>query len=291
MKNTLTILTVLLLAPLPWLHGGEIVLAGGNEVFIVDAATAAAGKVNKLWRWNAQEADDIPETARRDFHHMDECKVIEKGTKLLVCASNGGCAMIERSTKRVLWRAKSRNAHSLDLLPENRVVVPSSLGGDHLEVFDLKGVAAAPIFKTPLRSAHGVFWDDARKCLWALGYDELCCYTLDNWETKKPSLKLKSTYKLPDTDGHDLRPVNASKNLLITTEHGVYLFDCDKWNFKPHPELKDLAKVKSVDVHPVTQRIVLSTWGTTLKLFAPEGSITFKDARPYKARWVPRTHE
>jgi hypothetical protein len=45
--------------------------------------------------------------------------------------------------------------------------------------------------------------------------------------------------------------------------------------------------VKSVDIHPVTQQVVLSTWGATLRLFAPEGTITFKDARPYKARWMP----
>ncbi len=41
------------------------------------------------------------------------------------------------------------------------------------------------------------------------------------------------------------------------------------------------------DVHPVTQQIVLGTWGATLRLFAPERTITFKDARPYKARWMP----
>lgn len=286
MKHEILILFALF-TPVPWIHADEIILAGGNEVFIVNAADAVAGKLNKLWRWSAQEANDVPEAVRRDFNHMDECKVVEKGAKLLVCASNGGCALIDRATKSVLWRAKSRNAHSLDLLPNDRVVVASSLSGDHLEIFDLKAVAVASIYKTPLRSAHGVLWDDSRKCLWALGYDELCCYTLAEWETAKPSLNLKSTYKLPDADGHDLRPVPASAGLLITTEHGVHIFDRDKKTFKPHPILKDLTKVKSVDIHPVTQRIVLSTWGTTLRLFEPEATIMFKDARPYKARWVP----
>jgi|UniRef100_UPI0037852619 hypothetical protein len=283
---SLVSLAVLQLALSAMVHADEIILAGGDEVFIVDAAEATAGKANKLWRWNAQEAADVPEAARRDFHHMDECKAVEQGAKLLVCASNGGCALIERATKRVLWRAKSRNAHSLDLLPHDRVVVASSLSGDHLEVFDLKG-AAVPVFKTPLRSAHGVLWDEARQCLWALGFDELRCYTLADWDTATPSLKLKSSHKLPDADGHDLRPVPASADLLLTTEHGVHLFDRDQATFRPHPVLKDLAKVKSVDVHPVTQRIVLSTWGATLRLFAPEGKITFDDARPYKARWLP----
>jgi hypothetical protein len=286
MKTILCAFTALLLAPLAFLHADEIILASGDEVFIVDAAEAAAGKVNKLWRWNAQEASDVPEEAKREFHHMDECKTVEQGANLLVCASNGGCALIERATKRVLWRAKSRNAHSLDLLPGDRVVVASSLSSDHLEVFDLKG-GAAPVFKTPLRSAHGVLWDEARQCLWALGFDELRCYTLVGWDTASPALQLKGTHKLPDADGHDLRPVPASADLLLTTEHGVHFFDRDRASFRPHPILKDHAKVKSVDVHPVTQRIVLSTWGATLRLFAPEGTITVKDARPYKARWMP----
>ena len=286
MKTILCAFTALLLAPLAFLHADEIILASGDEVFIVDAAEAAAGKVNKLWRWNAQEASDVPEEAKREFHHMDECKAVEQGAKLLVCASNGGCALIERATKRLLWRAKSRNAHSLDLLPGDRVVVASSLSSDHLEVFDLKG-GAAPVFKTPLRSAHGVLWDEARQCLWALGFDELRCYTLVGWDTASPALQLKGTHKLPDADGHDLRPVPASADLLLTTEHGVHFFDRDRASFRPHPILKDHAKVKSVDVHPVTQRIVLSTWGATLRLFAPEGTITVKDARPYKARWMP----
>lgn len=279
-------LAALLLTPLAFSHADEIILAGGDEVFIVDAAEAAAGKANKLWRWNAQEASDVPEEAKREFHHMDECKAVEQGAKLLVCASNGGCALIERATKRVLWRAQSRNAHSLDLLPGDRVVVASSLSGDHLEVFDLKG-GAAPVFKTPLRSAHGVLWDEARQCLWSLGFDELRCYTLTDWDTASPSLQLKSTHKLPDADGHDLRPAPASAELLLTTEHGVHLFDRDKATFRPHPTLKDHAKVKSVDIHPLTHRVVLSTWGAMLRLFAPEGKITFQDNRPYKARWLP----
>jgi Family of unknown function (DUF6528) len=286
MKPILSFLIALLLAPLASLHADELIIAGGDEVFIVDVGEAVSGKENKLWQWNAAEAADVPEAARRDFHHMDECKVVEQGTKLLVCASNGGCALIERANKRVLWRARSRNAHSLDLLPEDRVVVASSLSGDHLEVFDLIG-AAVPVFKTPLRSAHGVLWDDTRKCLWALGYDELRSYTLADWDTATPSLKLESKHQLPDADGHDLRPVPASADLLLTTEHGVYLFDRDRMTFRSHPTLKDLAKVKSVDIHPVTQRIVLSTWGPTLRLFAPEETITLKDVRPYKARWLP----
>ncbi len=263
----------------------ELILAGGNEVFIVDAAKAEAGVIDKVWRWCGEDAPDLPEEARKEFHHLDECKPVENGAKILVCASNGGCALIERETKRILWRAWVRNAHSLALLPNNRVVVASSLSGDHLEVFDLSGVMT-PVFKTPLHSAHGVVWDEQRQCLWALGFDELRAYTLEDWESDKPALKLKSTHPLPDKDGHDLRPVPGSNELVITTENSVQLFDRDKAVFKPHPVLGGEAKAKSTDIHPATGRVVLSNWDSVIRLYNPEGQIQFKDARPYKARWL-----
>ncbi len=279
------ILSFLFMPVAAGLRADELILAGGDEVFIVDAAEAESGVVKKRWRWSGQEAAEIPEEARKEFHHLDECKPLDGGAKLLVCASNGGCALIERASGRVLWRARSRNAHSLDLLPHDRIVVASSLSGDHLEVFDLKG-SAAPVFKTPLHSAHGVLWDEARRCLWALGFDELRRYTLANWEADTPSLTLESSHALPDPDGHDLRPLPASTDLLLTTGSGVFLFDRDHATFRPHPLIAKEAKVKSADVHPVSGRLVVSTWGNTLKLLEPAGTITIKDARPYKARWV-----
>ncbi len=277
---------------LAWLattHGlaQELVLAGGNELFVIDAKAGEAGTVTKLWRWSGADAPDLPEEARREFLHLDECKPVENGTKLLVCASNGGCALIERASGRILWRARVRNAHSLCLLPGNRVVVASSLSGDQLEVHDLARSGGAPLFKTPLRSAHGVVWDEQRRCLWAIGFKELHAYTLEAWAGDHPTLKLKQAYPLPDEDAHDLLPVPGTAQLLITTEHAVHLFDRDLATFKPHPVLGDEAKVKSVDIHPETGRIAMSVWGATVRLFEPAGKFQFKDARPYKARWLP----
>ncbi|WP_395749126.1 DUF6528 family protein [Prosthecobacter sp.] len=260
----------------------ELVCAGGNEVFIVDTDGATA---KKLWRWSGEDAADLPAEARRDFNHLDECKPLENGAKLLVCASNGGCALIDRATNRLLWRARARNAHSLSLLPHDRIVVASSLSGDHLEVFSLSG-STVPVFKTPLHSAHGLVWDEKRQCLWALGFDELRAYTLEAWESDQPLLKLKSSYPLPDKDGHDLRPVPGTNELIITTEKTVQLFDRETNSFKPHTLLGKEAGIKSVDVHPSTGRIVISSWGTAIRLLEPSGTIQFKDARPYKVRWL-----
>ena len=284
-RGVLCLLVLVLLSFSSRISADELILAGGDEVVIVDAGEAVAGRLNRLWRWSGQEAVDIPAEVRKQFHHLDECKVVEGGRRVLVCASNGGCALLERAGGKVIWRATSRNAHSLDLLPRERVVVASSLSGDHLEIFDLQGTAV-PVYRTPLKSAHGVFWDQQLECLWALGFDELRCYELQDWATAVPQLKLQSTWRLPDPDGHDLRAVPGTSELLVTTEHNVFLFDRDSHDFRPYKLLQDEGKIKSVDVHPVSGWVVVGRWTERVQLLNPAGELVFGDIRPYKARWV-----
>ena len=96
-----------------------------------------------------------------------------------------------------------------------------------------------PIWGTPLPSAHGVVWDEGRQRLWALGFNELRCYELKDWESEKPLLAMKASYPLPDEGGHDLQPIPRSNDLVVTTGHHVYLFERDKQGFRPHPDLGD----------------------------------------------------
>jgi len=277
--------SILLIGFASSLHADELLLAGGNEMFIVDTKAAETGTIEKLWRWSGEDAADLPDAARRDFNHLDECKPVENGSKILVCASNGGCAVIDRATKQILWRAHVTNAHSLALLPHDRIVIASSLSGDQLVVFDLHS-QSKPVCKIPLHSAHGLVWDEQRQCLWALNFDAVRAFTLEQWDGDKPALKLKSMHALSDQDWHDLREVPRSSKLILTTEHSVQLFDRDQGIFQRHSDLGDNANIKSLDIHPTTGRIVISEWGTVVRLLHPEGTIKFKDARPYKARWL-----
>ena len=262
----------------------NFVLAGGSELFVVD--DAAKGVPAKLWRWSAEDVAEFSDAEKRAFNHLDECKPAADGSRLFVCASNGGCAIIGRPSGRVLWHARVTNAHSLEPLPRDRVVVASSLSGDRLVLFDTKG--AEPLWETPLHSAHGVVWDDGRRCLWALGFDELRRYTLKDWDTESPSLELQAAHKLPGEDGHDLRAVPKSADLVVTTEKAVFLFDREKAAFRPHPLLGENARLKSVDIHPVTGRIVVSEWSNVVRLLTPDARIDLKPSRPYKARWLPQ---
>ncbi len=165
------------------------------------------GTIRKLWSWTASTEHGLKEEQLKHFRNLDECKPLDGGKLLLVCASNSGCALLERATGKVRWSAAVTNAHSVERLPGGRIIAASSLSGDRLVLFDpASATPAKPLWTTPLKSAHGLVWDEPRGVLWALGFDELRRYTLVDWKTATPALELQKTIPLPDEDGHDLRP-------------------------------------------------------------------------------------
>lgn len=231
---------------------------------------------------------------RERFATTDECKPIRGGDQVLISSSSGGCALLERPSGRVLWHALLPNAHSLELLPHDRVIVAQSLGaaGNRLVLFDLSR-SGQIVWETPLPSAHGVVWDEEGRCLWALGFEELRCYELKDWDTGKPSLILKAAQPLPDTDGHDLQAVPGTRDLCVSTGRQVFLFDRDKNEFRLHPQLGGRANVKSISIHPGNGRTAFLQadgdhwWSATLRFLSPEGEVPFTRERLYKARWLP----
>jgi hypothetical protein len=269
-----------------------ILLCGWDTVFVVDTA-AAQDKMERLWTWNAKQCEQIPEAMRASFATTDDCKPVDGGSRILISSSSGGCALVERPSGNVIWYARVPNAHSLELLPRGRIVVASSVHaeGNRLVLFDLAH-SDRPLWDTPLVSAHGVVWDEGRQLLWALGLKELQSYELRDWESDKPRLAIKDAYPLPDGDGHDLQPIPNSNDLVVTTGPRVHLFDRDTHEFRLHPDLGDLAIVKSVSVHPVTSQTAFiqasekAWWSDTLGLLDPAGTIQLPGERLYKARWL-----
>ena len=279
---------------IPSAKSESILLCGADTVFVVDTATATNAKIEKTWSWNAKQCDQLPEAVRRTFATTDDCKPVDRGSRILISSSSGGCALVERPSGKVVWYAQVPNAHSLDLLPHARIVVASSVSakGNRLVVFDVAH-SNQPIWDTPLPSAHGVVWDEGRQCLWALGFNELRCYELKDWESEKPSLAMKASYPLPDEGGHDLQPIPRSNDLVATTGHHVYLFERNKHEFRLHPDLGNKVGVKSVSVHPGTGqtafvRATESWWSDLLGFLAPAGKIQLPGERLYKARWLPQ---
>lgn len=276
-------------------HGTEpIVLCGDDTVFVLDTD---AEQPEVVWSWKAKECQQLPAAMRGTFATTDDCKPVDGGTRILVSSSSCGCALVERPEGRVVWYAHVPNAHSLELLPHGRVVVASSVraDGNRLVLFDL-AASNAPLWDTPLESAHGVVWDEGRQLLWALGLRVLQSYQLRDWESDSPSLALSGEYPLPDADGHDLQAVPHAADLVVTTGRGVHLFDRDKHEFRRHPDLGDRAHVKSISIHPVSGRMAFiqasdqAWWTDQLSLLSPTGAIQLPGERLYKARWLSAGH-
>ena len=266
-----------------------IILCGWDTVFILDTAD---DRSEPIWTWNAKQCEQLPEALRRTFATTDDCKPVDGGSKILISSSSGGCAVVERPSGKASWYARVPNAHSLELLPRGRIIVASSVHaqGNRLVLFDLDR-CDQPLWDTPLVSAHGVVWDEARQLLWALGLKELQSYGLQDWDSDKPGLAIQGSDPLPDGDGHDLQPVPGSHDLVVTTGRHVYFFDREQREFRLHPDLGDRASVKSVNVHPVTGQTAFvqateSWWSDTLGLLYPAGTLRLPGERLYKARWL-----
>ena len=273
-----------------------MLLCGADEVFLLDVSAAEKGTIQKLWSWRAAQRSELPPAIRGSYGGTDDCKLVDGGSRILISSSSGGCAVVGRPSGRVLWYARVPNAHSLELLPHDRVVAASSWvpegTGSRLFLFDLAH-SDRPVWSTPLSAAHGVVWDEKRRRLWALGDQELRSYKLQDWEGQTPSLKLAASHRLPDEGGHDLQPVPSSNDLVVTTGFHVYLFDRDKGEFRLHPELGGKGDVKCVSVHPLSGRTVFiqgngkDYWNDVFHLLAPSGMVHLPGERLYKGRWLP----
>ena len=273
----------------------ELILCGWDEVFVLGTNGAGGIDTNKIWSWKAMEIDGLPEHLRDKFRTTDECKPVEDGRKILVVSSGGGIALIERSTRKALFHAFIGNAHSAEILPNNRVVVAGSrhAQGNCLAVFNLHQPERI-VYSEMLDSGHGVVWDEARHLLWALGYDQLKALRLKDWETGEPKLETLAAYALPGKSGHDLIPVLQSDDLLVTTGRNVFLFDRQQRTFRPHPALDSRREVKAVTIHPRTGQIVYiqaegtNWWAGGVHMINPSGELRLPGERLYKARWNAR---
>lgn len=258
--------------------GGELLLCGGDEVVAVDLGHGG----RKTWSWRA------PGELKALFRSIDECKPVEGGSKVLVTASSGGgAALVERATGKVLFWARVVNAHSAELLPGGRLVAASSVGdgGNRLLLYDV-AVPDRPLASDELVSAHGAVWDEGRKLLWALGLAELRAYRVEG-----DVLARAATHELPSKGGHDLSAVPGGRDLVVTTDSEVVLFDRGTGTFRPHPDLGAAAKVKGVSVRPRTGRVAYvqaetSWWAETVRFLHPPGSLRREGERLYKARWL-----
>jgi hypothetical protein len=268
----------------------ELLVCGWDEVFILKIADAAVAP-EKVWRWKALDRPEIPEHIRTTFKTTAECKAVA-GNRILIVASSGGIALVERASGKAVFWATCGNTHSAELLPGDRIAAACSVhaNGNRLAVFDIR-TPEREVFSTELYSGHGALWDEQRKLLWALGGPELRAYSLAAWESNAPSLKLEAKYPLPSRGGHDLVEIDR-RRLGVTAVRQSWIFDRDKREFAPHPQLGEAHDVKSMSVHPGSGRVAYTQadapewWTRTIRFLNPAGSVKLDAERMYKVRWI-----
>ncbi|MCI2083159.1 MAG: DUF6528 family protein [Bacteroidales bacterium] len=232
----------------------ELAFVGSTNVYIINADTSVDDSLDVLWHWDSSKSD-IPSKFVGMFVHCDDAKLVNDGTEILVTssASTGGCALIDRQTQKCLFYARANNAHSATMLPDNRVVVACSTTnadrGNSLLVFDVDDPDVVKC-QVPLFCAHGVQWIPSRQRLYAIGDESLVEYSLVDWDTDTPSLKVENVVTAPHTGLHDLTLVSDDE--LLCGGNSVYFYDLNDRTFTEVPQFHGETSVKSVNYNEST---------------------------------------
>ncbi|MFP4489050.1 MAG: DUF6528 family protein [Bacteroidales bacterium] len=288
--KSLIMLLLLVLASCNRQNNDLIIACGMEEVFISDTGYEVPEKV---WSWTADSADNLPASMRNKFLTTSECKPVNNSNDILVTSSGGGVAVINIESKNVTFWASLPNAHSAELLPGGKLAVAASLSsmGNRINIYDLE-TPGVVLCTDSLYSAHGLVWDDSQSVLWALGYDVLRRYRLPDWDTGSPSLHMENEYPLPGNDGHDLQPAADGKNLCLTTENNIWLFNTSSGEFAVHPLLGGEEAVKSVSYNSKTNRTAYMKasedrwWGYYIRIAETGRVIYLPFEKLYKVRWL-----
>lgn len=271
----------------------EIIACGDDQVIIIDRNKSADTNVFITWKWKVNEIADLPGAYQRYMRSTDECKPVDGNKKILIASSSGGVVLADRKTKQSLFYAHVPNAHSAELLPDNRIVVTLSTAekGNCIQLFDI-GTPEKSIWQDSLYSGHGVVWMPRYQRLFALGYDELRSYSLKDWNTDSPGLEPEKKWRLPDNGGHDLNNISDTK-LIISTHNSVWVFDIPGEQFHEFELLRGVRDVKSVNYNESTGELVytkgeISWWTHNIYSRNPDKIFTVPGIDLYKARVISR---
>uniref|UniRef100_UPI004025FBE2 DUF6528 family protein n=1 Tax=Prevotella sp. TaxID=59823 RepID=UPI004025FBE2 len=227
----------------------ELAFVGSTNVYIINADNSTDDNLDVVWHWDSSTSD-IPDAYRGMFVHCDDAKSVNDGKQILVTSSSstGGCALIDRLSKKCLFYARCNNAHSATMLPSDRIVVACSTGGNErhnsLLVFD-QAEPDKVKYQAKLTSAHGVQWIASRQRLYAIGGNNLVEYSLQDWDTSSPKLKVERTIKTPTNGLHDLTVVSDDE--LLCAGNNAYLLRLDDLKFTELKQFHGETMVKSVN--------------------------------------------
>ncbi|MDD6209570.1 MAG: DUF6528 family protein [Bacteroidales bacterium] len=270
-------------------HSEEIIACGDDKVFIIDNTASTGDNPNIVWQWSVPEATDLPKIYQKHLIPFDECKPVANNTQLLLTSSGGGVVLLDKAKKKSLFYAYAPMAHSAECLPNGRIAVALSTHtqGNSIEIYDVDKPEIV-LFKDSLYSGHGVVWMPNYKRLFALGFDELRSYSLKDWDSNDPQLKLEKKWTLPSEEGHDMVKI-SDHELLITVHESTYVFSIKEESFSEFEPLKGIHDVKSVNYNPKTKRLIYtkaetSWWTDHIYCKNPDKVFTFPEIKLYKVR-------
>ncbi len=248
-----------------------IVFCGDKFVKIVDPTLAAGDVYSKglLWSYDVRDAADYMGVGRSTCDHLDDCKPVDGGTKLLLTSSYSWALLLDIEEKKPLFYAKDvKNAHSAELLPGNKLVVACSSDseGNCLKLFDIDHPNEV-LFTTPLSSAHGVVWVEETQRLYGIGGQYLYIYTLKDAETMTPTLELEKKVKTPKAGTHERSKVDG--NRILVSGRGAYFYDLTTGTFTSNARFDNSTGIKSTNYNPATGEC----WFTDATI--PEGTQTW----------------
>ncbi len=231
----------------------KLIAAGSTKVYLFYADEAAASgnyASGLLWSWSSTDF-----SFGKSTDHIDDCKVVNDGKQFLVTCSNNNswCALINYPKGDVAFSVTdATNAHSSELLPNDRIVVASSDGGDKLLLYNMDGKLLS---SNNLTSAHGVVWMSSVQRLYAIGGTSLQVYSLKDWNTSTPSLYLEKTIS---TTGyvaglHDASKVNDNYIAVAgsaSSGHSCSVFNVNTETFTVLTHFNNIVGMKSINYNP-----------------------------------------
>lgn len=237
----------------------ELIFCGDNMIYIINAdlANETSYKDAILWSWDARTVASIVGLSESRMDHVDEAKLVDNDSKLLVTSSYNWTVVLDFKTKEVLFHSvQTPNAHSAELLPNNRLAVANSTGSgtnnNTVQIYDLAN-SNQVLYQSNLTSAHGVVWNEATQRLYAVGGNTLQIYKLKNWDQPNPMIELEKTVITPQGSLHDLTLVNP--NTLCLAGRKAYLYDIAENRFTEMTHFTSSTALKSVNFNDQTNEI------------------------------------
>jgi hypothetical protein len=263
-----------------------VIVCGDSKVLLVEYPVNNDSVPEIIWNWDAHLANDLPfEYRNNKFNSIDDCKLTPDSKQIMISSSSGAVAIVTIKDKKVTFLADVPNAHSIELLPSNKIVAAAStaLRGNRIMLFDITKPSIL-LDSDSLYSAHGVVWDEKRNSLYALGYDVLREYKIQD----EKKLLLNKEWKIPGISGHDLQMAPNGNKLYITEHTGAWEFDLNNFNFNKINQFPDAENIKSLNQNKKGQFVYTvpeeNWWTYHVSFYNPIGILSFPNMRVYKVR-------